>query len=243
MSNSQKSFEVLLGRFENGDAYIQTLSDYDPLKAIIKKANLTLFIADVKLKDQAVNTTLSNWKNAIAARKALAFKGEDCDENCLENRIRNIRSYIGAEINKTCGEYKIISSFIKKIAPVYEKSDPNLPKGSGKSPSEKSFVALNGYGTQTSELINNLGLTYAPQNPYIEAAAFETFVNDMITRSKSIAKLEGLYSDAVKARYEIYHGTDGLVERQTIIKDYLGSFSGGKKNPKYLEFDRLIKGN
>jgi hypothetical protein len=242
MSNSQKSFEVLLGRFENGDAYIQTLPDYNPTKVLIKKANLTLFIADVKLKDEAVNTALNNWKNAVVERKTLAFKGKNCDDNCLEKRIRNIRSYIGAEISRTCGEYKIISSFIKKIAPVYEKPNPALPKGSGKSPSEKSFVALNGYGTQTSELINNLGVAYSPQNPFIEAAAFETFVNDMIAKAKSIAKLEGKYADAVKARFEIYHGTDGLVERQTKIKDYLASFTGEKKNPMYIEFDRLIKG-
>lgn len=188
------------------------------------------------------NQMTVNWKNAIAARKALSFKGKDCDENCLENRIRNIRSFIGAEISKTCGEYKIISSFIKKIAPVYEKANPALPKGSGKSPSEKSFVALNGYGTQSSELINNLGASYDPQNTFIVAATFETFVNDMIGRAKSIAKLEGLYADAVKARYEIYHGTNGLIERQDTIKEYLASFTGGKKNQMYIEYDRLIKG-
>jgi hypothetical protein len=242
MGDSQRSFEVLLGRFENGDAYVQTLANYDPLKPIIKKANLTLFIADVKLKDEAVNKALDKWKNAVVARKALSFKGEDCDENCLENRIRNIYSYIGADINKKCGEYKIIGSFIKKIAPIYEKKDPALPKGTGKSPSEKSFVALNGYGTQTSELINDLGLAYDPQNTYIEAATFETFVNDMIERAKDIGKLKSAYSNAVEARYKIYHGTAGLVERQKTIKDYLASFTGGKKSQDYIEYDRLIKG-
>lgn len=125
----------------------------------------------------------------------------------------------------------------------YKKKDAGTPSGEGKSPSEKSFVALNGYGTQTSELINDLGVAYAPTNTFIEAAAFGTFVNDMIARAKSVAKLEGIYSDAVKVRYEIYHGKDGLLERQATIKEYLASFPEGKNSQSYIEFDRLIKGN
>ena len=242
MGISQRSFEVLFGRFQDGDTYIQSLTIFDPTKAIIKKANLTLFIADVILKDKAVNLALQAYRDAVAERKALSFKYPKCDTNCLENRIRNIHSFIGSDISKDKAAYKLIGGFIKKIAPVYKK-DPLLPKGSGKSPSEKSYVALNGYGTQTSELINDLGIAYAPTNTYIEAAAFGTFVNDMIARAKLVSKLEGNHSDAVKIRYEIYHGKDGLLERQATIKEYLASFPEGKNSQNYIEFNRLIKGN
>lgn len=160
----------------------------------------------------------------------------------LINRIRNIRSYIDAEIGKSSCAYKIIDGFIKKIAPQYEKKDPNLLRGAGKSPSEKSYVALNGYGTQTSKLINDLGTAYNPQNKFIKATEFGTFVNDMIKSVTKIAELESILSDAIKVRYEIYYGKDGLLDRQSIIKEYLASFTGGKKNQSYLEYDRLIKG-
>jgi hypothetical protein len=243
MVNSQKSFETLFGRFQNGDIFVQAIAAFDPKNALIKKTNLTTFISDLAIKDKAVTENLDAWKSAVAMRKPLAFKQRDCDENCMESRIRNIYAYIGADIGKNSGAYKIIGGYLKKIAPTYEKKDPTKPRGVGKSPSEKSFVALNGYATQTLKLITDLGADYAPQNTNIQVTNFQTFADDMIDKTKNIAKLESDYSDSVRVRLEAYNGAEGVLERQKLIKGYLASFTGGKKSQNYVEYDRLIKGN
>jgi hypothetical protein len=244
MANSQLSFETMYGRFVNGNEFIQTLADFNPQKDLIKKTNLTSLIADIVPIDKAVNLKLKAMMDETNARKFLVFRSKECDENCLENRIRNIHSYIGADISKTCAAYKIIGGYIKKFAPTYKKKDPNLPPEAqkSKSPSEKSFVAMNGYGMQVLELITELGTDYAPQNDKIQLAKFEIFVKDLVDRAKSIAKLEAEYSDAVSARRPYYYGEEGILKRQTMIKGYLASFTGGKKSQNYIEYDRLIKG-
>jgi hypothetical protein len=244
MADSQKSFVTLFGRFQNGDTFIQGLGDYNPNKDLIKKATCTTFIADVILKDKAVAQEEKKYRDEVAGRKPLVFRAKNCDENCLENRIRNIYAYIGADIGKTCAAYKIIGEMIKKFAPHYKKSDPNVPPPEHKtpSPSEQSFVAMNGYGTHVITLITELGADYAPQNTNIQLAPFTLFVADLINRSKLVAKYEASYADAVAIRYPYYHGPEGILERQRLIKDYLASFTGGKKSQNYNEYDRLIKG-
>lgn len=44
-------------------------------------------------------------------------------------------------------------------------------------------------------------------------------------------------------RGNIYDAPDGLNARSTLIKNYLESFPGGKKNQKYKEVDQAFKGN
>jgi hypothetical protein len=244
MADSQRSFETLLGRFQNGDAFIQSLTDYNPNNNLIKKASCTAFIAEVLLKDKAVTLTEKPLGDEVAARKPLVFREKGCDENCLENRIRNIHAYIGADISKKCAAYKHIGAMIKKFAPHYKKKDPNAPPAEHKtpSPSEQSFVAMNGYGIHVHQLIVELGADYTPQNPYIIPDAFKDFVDDLVERSKKISKFEADYSDATAARRPYYYGPEGILERERLIKDYLASFPGGKKSQNYIEYDRLIKG-
>jgi hypothetical protein len=244
MANSQLSFETLLGRYENGNEYVQALTNFNPQKELIKMANQQLFIDSVIAADKAVNLSLKKYGDEVSARKPLVFRQKDCDENCLENRIRNIQAYIGADISKTCKAYKIIGGFIKKFAPQYKTKDPNVPPPLHKtpSPSEKSFVAMNGYGIQVHELIVELDTAYAPQNNYIKPAEFIIFVKDLAERTKKTAKYLGNYGDAVAARLPFYYGPEGILERQRLIKDYLASFPGGKKSQNYIEYDRLIKG-
>jgi hypothetical protein len=244
MASSQLSFETMLGRFINGNELIQSIADYDPKNPLIKKASFTALIPEIKLKDKSVLLTQNAFLDQTLARKPLVFRAKDCDENCLENRIQNIHSYIGADISKTCAAYKIIGGLIKKFRPTYKKKDPTQPPEAHKtpSPSEKSFVAMNNYGMQVYDLIVELGADYSPQNPNIQPDAFKDFVEDLMARAKLIAKLEADYSDAVSARKPYYHGPEGILKRETLVKEYLASFTGGKKSQNYIEYDRLIKG-
>ena len=243
MTVSQQSYDVLKGRFTSGDTFIQGLALYDPKNPLIKKVNLTAFIAEVDAKDAAVTLKEEALKTLKGQRMKQSFREtEGADENCLENRMRNVYAYIGVEIGKDSGAYKKIGGYLKKIRPHYPKKAPDAPRGAGRSPSEKSYVALNGYATQMMEILTSLGVSYDPQNPYIVLATLDTFVKDMVTLTKDIAKAEAEYSNAAAERKVLYFGTEGVKKRESKIKDYLASFTGGKTSQNYIEYDRLIKG-
>jgi hypothetical protein len=242
MTNSQKSFEVLYGRFVNGDTLIQSLTNYDPQNTLIKKANLTAFIADIKVKDKTVTKKLVALKDLVSLRKKMSFRRKGFDVNCLENRMRNAHAYIGIEIGKNSSSYKIIGGYIKAIKPKYKKKESKEARNKRRSASEQSYVSLNGYASQTLEILGSLGAAYAPQNPNIQLSNFEAFVEEMIELSKNIAKAEAAYLNSTNERGVLYKGDEGLLKRQSLIKGYLASFSGGKKSQNYINYDRLIKG-
>lgn len=244
MANSQLSYDTLYGRFVDGNTFIQALPDFNPNNELIKKSNMTTFIMSVIPVDKAVNLSLKAYLDETNSRRPLVFKAKDCDLNCLENLIRNIRSYIGAEFGKSNGAYKIISGLVAKFAPQYKKKDPNAPPDARKtpSPSEKSFDAMNSYGQKVLDIITDLGTAYTPQNTYIQPANFEVFLKDLVIRAKKIAKVLSDYSEAASIRNPYYHGPEGILERERLIKDYLASFPGGKKSQNYIQYDRLLKG-
>jgi hypothetical protein len=244
MEVSQQSFSVLKGRFVSGNTLIQGLTTYDPLNLLIKKTAITGFIAQLDSADAAVTLTEEAFKTQTSNRMKLSFReAEAADENCLENRIRNIRDYIGVDLGTDRGAYKMISGFLQKIKPRYPKKPEGAPRGAGRSPSEQSYVALNGYATQTLKMIEALDTDYAPQNTYIQYANFKTFVEDMLELTDNIAAAQDAYKTAVGIRKALYLGKEGLKKRQSLIKKYLSSFSGGKKNQNYMNYDSLIKGN
>ncbi len=242
MPSSQSSFETRYGRFSSGTGLIQDITTYNPAKEIIKKANLTSFLAEAAVKDAKVNSTNTFYREKVKERRINGFRDKDNLSNCLENRIRNIYSYVGAEFGHDSITYKKIKSFLDKIAPKYDKKDPGAPAGQGKSPSEQSFVALIGFGRRVGELIDDLGVAYNPGNTDITLVALGELCDMMETLTKDIAKAEIEWSKAVKARKEIYDGKDGMTDRIKAIKDYLASFDLGKKSPDYINFCRILAG-
>ena len=242
MANSQKSFEVLYGRFVNGDTLIQALSNYDPQNTLIKKASLTAFIGDLALKDRTVTKKLLPLKDLISRRQKFSFRRKGCDENCIENRMRNAHSYVGSEIGKSSSAYNIIGGYLKVLKPKYQKKNAGQKRSARRSTSEQSYVSLNGYAMLTVEILDSLGSAYTPQNPNIQYANFKTFVEEMIELTGNITIAQTAYSTATAERAVLYKGEEGLTKRQSLIKGYLASFSGGKKNQDYIEYDRLIKG-
>jgi hypothetical protein len=156
--------------------------------------------------------------------------------------MRNAQSYIGSEIGKNSSAYNIIGGYLKVLKPKYKKKNAGQKPGARRSTSEQSYVSLNGYAMQTVEILNSLGSAYAPQNPNIQYANFKTFGEEMIVLTGNITIAQAAYSNATSERAVLYKGEEGLTKRQSMIKGYLASFSGGKKNQNYIEYDRLIKG-
>lgn len=242
MAVSQRSFETRYGRFYSANELLQSNPEYNPQNAVITKPALNEFISDVAAKDEAVNIAYRHYRDKTKIRRENGFKGKENLESCLENRLNAIASYLGAELGRSSAAYKIIKGFIKKINPVYKKKDPETPNGNGYSPSEQSFVALIGYGVQTTQIIKDLGDDYNPSNADLKAETMRDFCLQMETWTKEIASLENAWAEAVRRRLELYDGKNGMAERIVMIKDYLASFPGGKQNQNYIEFDRIIKG-
>lgn len=240
---SQMSYENRIGRFENGLALLQTWGDYLPANVLITIAVLLTFVADVRAKNEEVANLLTNLTNNRNLRKPQVFKTKTSDLNCLQNRIDNIVNYLKAEFGKTSGACQQVYSLFKRISPTYpKKKEPNLPRGSGRSPSERSFVAVTGYGYEVHAIINSLGATYNPSNTAITVVNFKTFLDTLNTLNKDIAVDLKNYGDAVNDRIELYEGAEGLDNRMSMIKSYLASFPGGKTGQKYVEYTQSIEG-
>ena len=242
MRVSQDSHETLFGRFESGNELIQTMPDYKPLKVTIQKGKLTAFIADVEDKNEKENISYLLYREKVKIRKQNGFRDKYNLENCLENRIRSIMSYVGVEIGCKSPAYKRIKDIIKKIDPIYKKNDSNVPKGEAKSPAEKSFAALISFGKQVSQITAELGAVYHPNDTDINPVKMLAFCAQMKTWSKDIASAKIVWKNAVKNRKEIYDGKDGMKERIVLVKDYVESFANGKKHKNYVALNILING-
>lgn len=240
---SQMSHENRIGRFENGLALLQTWMDYLPANLLITIAVLLTFVDTVRAKNNEVANLLTALTNNRNQRKPLVFKTKTSDVNCLQNRINNIASYLKAEFGKTSGAYQQVYALYKRISPTYpKKKEPNLPRGAGRSPSERSFVAVVGYGYEVHAIINSLGAAYNPSNTAITVANFITFLDTLNTLNKDIAVALKDYGDAVTAREDLYEGAEGLDNRISMIKSYLASFTGGKTGQKYVEYTQAMEG-
>lgn len=240
---SQRSYEVRDGKYQNGDALIQGYGDYNPTNVLITKAANTSFIADVGSKNVRVVSRGLTLTDLREQRRPLAFKLKNGgDINCLENRIRNILQYVMGDLPGQKAGIKKLKEICKKLSPKYpKKADPNLPRGTGKSPSEKSFNSLVGFGNEVIGIITGIGPDYAPTNTNIQIADLTVFVSMLNTMNRDIATAEEAYGNAVRERKEIYDGEDGMSKRISMIKSYLAGFEGGKNSAHYIEFSQAVK--
>jgi hypothetical protein len=241
---SQSSYENLLGRLLVVIALLKTWVDFLPTNILITIAALDVFAPLVRTKNDLVDTLLILLTDKRKKRKPLVFRGKEADLNCLQNRVAAIVAYLKAEFGKTSGAYLKVYAIYKKFAPTYPpKKDPSLPRGSGRSPSERSFVAVVGYASEIVAILTSIGVAYNPtNNAAIKLADFKTFVTSLLDLNGEIGVALKNYGDAVKDRENIYDAADGLNARVTLIKNYLESFPGGKKGQKYTEVYQALKG-
>jgi hypothetical protein len=241
---SQGSYENLLGRLLVVIALLKTWVDYLPTNILITVATLQIFVDEVRDKNDLVDKLLILLTNKRKERKPKVFRGKEADINCLQNRVAAIVAYLKSEFGKTSGAYLKVYALYKKFAPTYpKKKDPTLPKGSGRSPSERSFASVTGYASEIVAILVSLGAAYNPtNNTAIQLANFTTFVTQLLKLNEDIGVALKNHGDAVKDRENIYNAPDGLKARVILIKDYLESFEGGKKGQKYSEVNQALKG-
>jgi hypothetical protein len=240
---SQRSFEVRLGKFKNGNAIIQGWVDYTPANILISKAGISAFIEDVISKNNDIVSTKLPLTTLQDERKSLTFKLKGGGNiNCLEGRIRNVLQYIMGDLPSHKTAITKLKEITRKFNPDYKKKT-NLKnqKAKGISPSEKSFNSLIGFGSEVIGIIQGMGADYVPSNVNIQLAEFSSFVYSLKTLNQNISQAKEAYGEAVYNRKEIYNGTNGMYDRIRMIKAYLASFEGEKKSSHYIDFIQAIK--
>ena len=242
--SSQKSFQAILGKFTLGLEVLKGVARYNPTKDILKIAALENLKTDAETKNSNAVTTGNLLKGLRNNRSLIAFRTKESDVNCIENLIRNIASYLKAEIGSKNPAYSKVESILKRIAPPH---DPKEEPKEGEEPkktissSEKSYNSLVGFGNDVHTVIAELGAAYNPANVNIAAAGFKAKVDALAALNVAIVKAETDYSAAVSERDNVYNGDAGINTVIPQIKDYLASFEGGKKNPDYLTFYNAVK--
>ena len=241
---AQQSFDAVLERFINGNTLVQGWSDYSPGNAKITKAALTAFIPTVTTANGNVVSSETDLGTARSVRSPLVFEIKDTNPTCLETRIRGIVSYLQSDPdnNAFITSSKKVAAILKKIRPDYPKKEPGAPRGSSKSPMEKSFASAVGQGRAVITIITKLGVPYSPVDTNLSAASMTTLVDLIETENGNVQSALEDYGEANKARYNLYKGADGLEKRRSAILKYLGSFPGLKNSDHYREYNQAIKG-
>jgi hypothetical protein len=257
MADSQRSFETLINRFDNGLTLINGWADYDPTNPKIKKPALIAKVADIRTANALVETTKIILGNKQSARLLKTFTvyetaGERgtrsvVNVDCLEECILGIRDNLKSE-ELDVASLKAVEKIINKMRPVYPKKPKETdiavdPRGRKRpSPSERSYAAAVGYGDSIVALITELGADYNPANANLSVANMTALVDDIRQLSKDVQVALKNYGDAVRARRTLYGPQGGLSDLTKLVKSHLASGEGRKQNPQYIEFDDAIKG-
>jgi len=244
---SQESFEAVLNRFKNGNVLVQGWLDYAPGNPLILKAALTTFITSVETANTAVTNTEEDLGTARGVRNPLVFEIKNTNPTCLETRIRGIENYLRSDPDNNAFNVaaKKVNVILKKMRPNYPKKkpgDPPVPRGTGKSPMEKSFSSAVGHGRAVITIVTKLALTYVPADNNLKVAQMTTLVDLIGTENGNVQTALQSYGEANKARLALYKGTLGLEKRRSAILKYLSSFPGLTKSNHYREYNQAIKG-
>ncbi len=246
MKSSQNTYDTRIGRFQDMVGILETLTEYKPTNPLITVDSLRKFLNDTLSKNIEVITNDTNLKTKREERRTLAFKNGSSNPECIEACIENISSYVAGEFGTSHPAYKQIYNLRKKIRPSYNKKSSESPEKNAsnmRSSSEKSFTGLVGISKQIIQIITSLGSSYSPQNPMIQINNFSRKVDELDALNQNIAILLQQYSDSVQKRKDLYDGPGGMRERISMARNYMASFSGGKKNPLYEQVVTALKGS
>lgn len=242
--SSQMSYSAILGRFKDGLVILKRIPGYNPSKACLTISNLDSKSVDAEAKNAEAIRTGAILKGFRNERRFISFRSKEGDVNCIENLIRNIASYLKAELGAKHPSFNVVDSIIKKIAPP---NDPKEEVKEGEEPkktnssSEKSYNSLGGFGSNVYTIITELGESYRPTNENITAIAFKAKIERLAQLNGAIVTAGTDYSASVKLRDDLYNGDDGIISVISQVKDYLASFEGGKKNPDFIAFNNAVK--
>lgn len=236
MVSSQSSMDSYLGRFENAITLLQNDPDYLPTRADIQKAALLTFVTQLRQSSNTVSLLASNLNTLRAKRHDMAFKQvSNTPESSIEAIISNVLNYVGAENGKNHSVYKSIKAYIGKMRPKAKTTNEDGSKSPSRS--EKTFTALEGYFEHVVHLISNsTGLIYNPSNTALQITKLTALANDFSQLNRDIATAERDETTARADRRALFIGERGAKNLAKDIKMYLSSYSGGKQNPKYIQF-------
>jgi len=113
------------------------------------------------------------------------------------------------------------------------------------SQSEKTFTGLDKHLTGILTCIAGIGggFVFAPVDPLLHVGALTTIRNQLRALNISIQAAELEYGTANRNRKELYDNkVTGMNKRIELIKDYLITYPGRKKNTLYIEVVQAIKG-
>jgi len=242
--SSQQSYQSVFGKYSGGIEVLKGITGYNPVKQELRLISLETLKSSAEQKNAAVTSAATDLQELRNQRRNMSFRAKDTDTNCIENLIRNIASYIKAELTASNSAYTKVNSIIKKFNPPVEKKvdlkEGEEPKKS-KSQSEKSYQSLVGFANDVHTVIAGLGEAYSPSNTNITVASFKTKIDELAALNAAVVKAENSYSTAVQERNEIYNGEVGINSIMSSIKNYLASLEGGKNNPGYIAFVNAIK--
>lgn len=108
------------------------------------------------------------------------------------------------------------------------------------STSERSFGQRY---TKAAGLLEYLKLipVYAPDNPEIETANFETFLASVLAANQAVGNAHADLMNERTARIEAYKGEDGLIVRCMKARDYVASIDDkGKQSVDYKKIGKII---
>ncbi|MEI7812320.1 MAG: hypothetical protein WCJ01_07835 [Ignavibacteria bacterium] len=255
MAVSNRSFGTRSGRFHSAFTIINSAAEYLPSNPLISKADLASFVDLTGNINSEVAVAQMKLSDAQELRRHLSFKKKDKNPRCMEVLIKEIHCYIKADIQDNEGTLKIFDEISRKMNPSYKKE--KLPAGvaengkpakkkagykNGKPSCEKTFSSLYGYAVQVNSLINQLGAAYQPTNTDIQSAQFQAAVTALENINGEITLFEQSLIDTIARRRDLYDGKTGMKERIALIKNYLKSLQGGKKNLVYINFTRTLRG-
>ena len=113
-----------------------------------------------------------------------------------------------------------------------------------KSPAEKTFASIEGFMSETIQLVSTFGggIVYSPPDPKLTIAELTILRNQITVANAQVSDTLEDYGDANRARKLLYDGLNGMADRITMIKNYLASFPLKKKSSHFIEFSQAIKG-
>lgn len=241
MAGTQLSMENYLNSFTNAVSLLQNDTEYNPVSIDIQQKALVELIDKLNEANNNIKTLETQLREFKKMRNEIAFKRNSSKpENTIENIVTMMTYYFGAENGKESIIYKMIVSYKKKMNPPVKKNNDNQKK-KNKNP-EKKFGLLESYFRQIINLLEQpLNRIYEPNNPILQIENMKTLYNSLERLNFNIYSTELNLKSARQIRLSLFNGKNGAKERVTIIKLYLSSYVGGKKNEKYLAFVNEFK--
>jgi hypothetical protein len=230
-SISEKSFGNREAKGNEMNTYIQHINGYNPSNDGILKAKFPLFM-------QAITQANSDVSSANVKLQTNRFNRLDMyyGSEGLKKLAPRIRDYVASfpegrksanfiRLQKLCAKLRSA----KKPKKAKDKSVPlSNEETKTRSTSELSFGAMYRVGMDILETIKQIP-NYTP-SASITVAAFTAFLEALVLLDNSVAAAYSEWDKAIKARFNLYQGDEGLRDKFQQIKNYLASEFGKDSN-------------